>query len=316
MPVRGQGVLRLRAGELGAVPDVRRGGRRARAGPGASRDYGRTGREIRGHAVLRRSYLLRQHAACRPAGGCPRRGQAGRLGRRGAPGRPVPAVDVALRRRHPRRHRHDRDAAHLPVQPAGPGPGRHDRGRGARLRPARARRGRAGGPARDPRDPVRPGRVGRDRVLVALRRLAAGVPGGVAAHRGHLRGGRGRVLRLPRPHRGHAQGQRHLGLPGRGRGTAAGARRRGPGRGGGRQRHRRAGEAGGLRPAQPGRDRRRGRADRVLPGRAAVVQAAPPDRVRHRVPDHGHRQDPPGRAARAGRGDHAGEPEPPAGGPL
>jgi acyl-coenzyme A synthetase/AMP-(fatty) acid ligase len=55
---------------------------------------------------------------------------------------------------------------------------------------------------------------GRDRVLVALRRLAPGVPGGVAAHRRHLRRGRGRVLRLPGPHRGHAQGQRDLGLPG------------------------------------------------------------------------------------------------------
>ena len=51
------------------------------------------------------------------------------------------------------------------------------------------------------------------------------------------------------PHRRHAQGQRHLGLPGRGRGPAAGARRRRPGRRGRRQRHRRAGEAGRLRAA-------------------------------------------------------------------
>ena len=63
---------------------------------------------------------------------------------------------------------------------------------------------------------------------------------------------------------------------------------------------------------EPGRGRRRGRADRVLPGRPAVVQAAPPDRVRDRVPDHGHRQDPPGGAARAGRGDHGGARQAPA----
>ena len=35
------------------------------------------------------------------------------------------------------------------------------------------------------------------------------------------------------------------------------------------------------------------------------VQAAAPDRVRHRVPHHVHRQDPPRRTARAGRDDHA-----------
>ena len=55
----------------------------------------------------------------------------------------------------------------------------------------------------------------------------------------------------------------------------------------------------------PGAIGDRGRADRVLPGRPAVLQAAPPDRVRDRVPDDRHRQDPPRGAARAGRGDHA-----------
>ena len=58
-----------------------------------------------------------------------------------------------------------------------------------------------------------------------------------------------------------------------------------------------------------GRQRHRGRADRVLPRRPAVVQAAAPRRVRRRVPDHRDRQDPPGRAAR-GRGRRAVETAP------
>ena len=66
---------------------------------------------------------------------------------------------------------------------------------------------------------VRAGRVHRHRLLVPLRRLPAGVPGRVAAHRRHLRAGRRRLLHLPRPHRRHAQGQRHLGVAGRGRGA-------------------------------------------------------------------------------------------------
>ena len=74
--------------------------------------------------------------------------------RRGAARRAVPAVDRALRRRHPRRHRHDRDAAHLPVQPPGRGPPGHHRRRRARLRPAdRSTRTGARGAA-----PARPAR--------------------------------------------------------------------------------------------------------------------------------------------------------------
>ena len=106
-------------------------------------------------------------------------------------------------------------AVYLPVQPVGAGQARNDRGGRARLRTTRARRGRTRGPSGHAGNPVRPGRFGRDRVLVALRRLAPGVPGGVAAHRRHLRRGRRRVLRLPGPDRRHAQGQRHLGRAGR-----------------------------------------------------------------------------------------------------
>ena len=55
------------------------------------------------------------------------------------------------RRRHPRRHRLDRDAAHLPVQPARRRALRHDRQAGARLRAARRRR---------TGDPVATGEIG------------------------------------------------------------------------------------------------------------------------------------------------------------
>ena len=49
--------------------------------------------------------------------------------------------------------------------------------------------------------------------------------------------------------------------------------------------------------------RDRGRADRVLPRRPAVVQAAAPGRVRRLVPDDRDRQDPPRRAARRSAAD-------------
>ena len=61
------------------------------------------------------------------------------VGRRGAAGRTsASAGPSALRRRNPRRHRLDRDAAHLPVEPARRGSLRHDRRAGARLRAAAA----------------------------------------------------------------------------------------------------------------------------------------------------------------------------------
>ena len=108
--------------------------------------------------------------------------------RRGAAGRALPAVDRPLRRRHPRRHRHDRDAAHLPVQPARRGPARHHRRRRARLRPADPRRRRPRGRRR-----ARPGTLfvrGDSTATGYWSRydgLPPGLPGRVAAHRRHLR---------------------------------------------------------------------------------------------------------------------------------
>ena len=101
-----------------------------------------------------------------------------------------------------------------------------------------------------PRHPLRARPVLRDRLLGPLRRVPAGLPGRVAAHRRHLRQRRRRVLRVPRPDRRHDQGVRHLGLPDGGRDPAAVAPGGGPGRGGRRPGRRRAGEAGRLRAAR------------------------------------------------------------------
>ena len=115
----------------------------------------RAGAEVRRDAVLRRADVLRQHAARRPAAPTRWAASGSRVERRrGAARRALRAVDHALRRRHPRRHRHDRDAAHLPVQPGRRGPARHHRRRRPRLRPADpstrtgARRSRPARPAR------------------------------------------------------------------------------------------------------------------------------------------------------------------------
>ncbi len=125
-------------------PLVGRRGGGARAGAVAS---GRRSSSARRRTARRCSSPARRSSRTCCAPSCPRdalarraaRGVGGRAAARGA----VPPVDHALRRRHPRRHRDDRDAAHLPVQPRGRGQARDDRGRRARLRPAHRRRGRA-----------------------------------------------------------------------------------------------------------------------------------------------------------------------------
>ena len=256
VPVRGQGLLRLRAGQLAAVPALASGRPRcwSRRRPGRTRWP--TGPGVRRHAVLRRADVLRQHAARRAARRRAGRGAAGRVGRRGAAGRAVPAVDRALRRRHPRRHRHDRDAAHLPVQPARRGPRRappasrcpattcgslDDDGRDGRRR---ARPGTL----------LRPRRVDRHRLLVPLRRLPAGVPGRVAAHRRHLR------ARTPTATTPASAAPATCSRPAASGSSPAEVEERllahdavGAGRRRGRARRRRAGEAGRVRRAAAGR---------------------------------------------------------------
>ena len=144
------------------------------------------------------------------------------------------------------------------------------------------------------------GALGGDRLLVPLCRLPAGLRRRVGAHRRHLRQRRGRLPHLPRPHRRHAQGRRHLGVPGGGGGPAARARRRSA----------QAVVVAGIDAGRIWRSRSpswsagaggtttEDELDRVLPRGPAVVQAAPQGDLRRRLSDHGDRQDPAGRAAR------------------
>ncbi len=130
-----QALFRLRARQRADVSDV---GRRDR---GAVRRPADAGGGVRGAAARAADHLLRRpdrlrgdarrselHARDRLAAAA-----AVRLGRRGAARAHRNRVEGALRRRHRRRRRLDRDAAHLPVEPSGRHPLRHLRTRGARL---------------------------------------------------------------------------------------------------------------------------------------------------------------------------------------
>ena len=144
-----------------------------------------------------------------------------RLRRRGAAGRRRPALARALRRRHSRRHRLDRDAPHLPLQPHGRGPLRHHRQAAAGLRSApRRRRRQAGGARRDGRDAGARADQ-RHHVLEQPRAVARDLPRRMDALRRQVHRGQGRLLRLLRPARRHAQGRRRLCRAVRGRGRAA-----------------------------------------------------------------------------------------------
>ena len=110
---------------------------------------------------------------------------------------------------------------------------------------------------------------------------------------------RGRLLHLPRPHRRHAQGERHLGLPGRGRGAGCSPTTRSPRR------------WSSPRPT-PTVWRSRSRTSCCAPAPQATEDeliafcrdGLPSFKRPRRVvfvdalPDHRDRQDPPGRAAR------------------
>ncbi len=130
----GETVLRLRAWQRHDLSDV---GRRLRRTPARAAD---AGGGARGDAPtssddLRRGADLVRGAA-RPSRARSRRrigpATALYLGRRAAAGERRAALGGDRRRRHPRRHRLDRDAAHLPLEPARRGTLRHDRGRWCR----------------------------------------------------------------------------------------------------------------------------------------------------------------------------------------
>ena len=130
----GEIVFCLRARQRADLPDV--GGRDHGAAAGAA-DAGsgrRSSEEARRDDLLCRADLLRR-VSRQPGSAATRRAEiaALRFGRRGAADRCRPALERALRRRHPRRHRLDRDAAHLPVEPPGRREIRHQRQADRRL---------------------------------------------------------------------------------------------------------------------------------------------------------------------------------------
>ena len=208
------------------------------------------------HGVLRRADRLRRHARLAEPAQARRRGDAPRvLRRRGAAGRARRALQGALRRRHRRRHRLHRDAAHLHLQPARQGALRHHRLAGARLRDRAARRRRRSGARWRAGRPLHPRPLGRDDVLGQPPEDARHLPGRLDQERRQVHPQRRRQLHLRRPQRRHAQGQRHLRLALRGRGHAGAAPGRARSRG-----DRRAGCRGpdqdqGLRGAQARRAR-------------------------------------------------------------
>ena len=114
----GETVLRLWARQRADVPDVGRRDDGAAAGPAdAGRRRGACCASIRSRCSTRCRHSMPRFSPART-----RRSARGetpplRLGRRGAAGRRRPALERALRRRHSRRPRLDRDAAHLPLQP-------------------------------------------------------------------------------------------------------------------------------------------------------------------------------------------------------
>ena len=159
--------------------------------------------------------LLRRADAVRGDAGGARtsdaRGRAAaplRVGGRGAAEGGRRALRRAVRLRRARRHRVDRDAAHLPVEPPRRGALRHDGHAGAGLRHRVARRGRPPGGRRRDRRPVHPRPERGAHVLGEPRAVARDVPGRVDQERRQVRARRGRLLHVLRPQRRHAEGRR------------------------------------------------------------------------------------------------------------
>ncbi len=249
VPVRGEGVLRVRAGQLACCSRCRwaRPPCWSRRRPGRTRwSSGPRSTARRSSSPVPRSSPTCCARSCRPTRwpACGYRGAC----RRGAAGRPLPALDQPLRRRHPRRHRHDRDAAHLPVQPPRRGPPRHHRRRRARLRPEDPRRRRPRGRPGRARHAVRPRRVDR---------APATGPGTRRPARSSRASGCAPATRTCADADGYYSCLGRTGdmlkasgiwvVAGRGRGAAARPRRGRAGGRGGRGRRRRPGEAGRVR---------------------------------------------------------------------
>ena len=176
----------------------------------------------------------------------------------------------AVRPSGARRHRLDRGAAHLPVQPRRQPSGPARRGTPvAGLRGQAARRRRRGGHRR----PTRPGYLhvrgprSPPATGAATDATAAGVPGRLAAHGRRVHALRRRLLDVPRSQQRHDQGRRHLGVAGGGRERAGRAPRRARGRG-----RRRAATPHGSRRPSPSSSPRPG--TRSTPTRSTPIAAS------------------------------------------
>jgi len=161
--------------------------------------------------ILRRADAVRG-AACEPGPAEEERGRDSRvrLGGRGAAGGYRRALDAAFRRRNPGRHRIDRDAAHLPFQPARGSALRHDRQARAGL-PDQARRRRRNGSRSRPDRRASDQRTDLGRLLLEQSREEPGdLRRRMDAGRGQVQRRQGRLLHVCGSIRRHAQGERHL----------------------------------------------------------------------------------------------------------
>ena len=139
--LRRQAVLCLRPGQRADFP-AERGRQRGADGRAAHAASGVQAHDREpSHGVLRRAHRLRRHAGlARPAGEVAGQPAPVLVGRRGAAARHRRALDPPFRLRDHRRHRLDRNAARLFVEPARRRALRHHRQAGARLRDRVAQR--------------------------------------------------------------------------------------------------------------------------------------------------------------------------------
>ena len=201
---RREAVLRLRPGQRAVLP-ARASARRRSCGR-ARRRRRTSSRSIERHRPtlffsVPTSYgdAARRTARRRPTSIC-RSVRLARLGRRGAAAGALRALQAALRRRHPRRHRIDRDPAHLHLEPARRDPPGLERARRARLRRATARRRRSSRwpPARSAICWIER-RLDLRRLLEPAREDQGDHRGPLDPHRRQVLAGRRRLLLVRRP---------------------------------------------------------------------------------------------------------------------